>query len=49
MFFIFRIGSDEAIMGRFTSPRWVNIFGWIATALMGAAAIALVAFLVLGY
>jgi NRAMP (natural resistance-associated macrophage protein)-like metal ion transporter len=48
MFFIFRIGNDEGIMGRFTSPRWVNIFGWIATALMGAGAIALVAFLVLG-
>jgi Mn2+/Fe2+ NRAMP family transporter len=41
MFFIFRIGNDEKTMGRFTSPVWVNVFGWVATALMGAGAIAL--------
>jgi hypothetical protein len=35
MFFIFRIGADESIMGRFTSPRWVSICGWTATVLMG--------------
>jgi NRAMP (natural resistance-associated macrophage protein)-like metal ion transporter len=49
MFFIFRIGNDKKIMGRFTSPRWVNVFGWTATALMGAGAVALVALLALGY
>jgi len=43
MFFIFRIGNDEKIMGRFTSPLWVNVFSWVATALMGAGTIALVA------
>jgi Mn2+/Fe2+ NRAMP family transporter len=48
MFIIFRIGNDESIMGRFTSPRWVNVFGWIATALMGAGAIALFSLLALG-
>ena len=41
MFLIFRIGNDEKIMGRFTSPLWVNVFGWVATALMGVGAIAL--------
>jgi Mn2+/Fe2+ NRAMP family transporter len=41
MFFIFRIGNDEKIMGRFTSSLWVNVFGWVATALMGVGAIAL--------
>jgi Mn2+/Fe2+ NRAMP family transporter len=41
MFFIFRIGNDEKIMGRFRSPRWVNVFGWFATGLMGVGAISL--------
>jgi NRAMP (natural resistance-associated macrophage protein)-like metal ion transporter len=49
MFFIFRIGSDEKIMGRFTSPRWVNVFGWMATALMGVGAVALLLLMALGY
>ncbi|HEY5473067.1 MAG TPA: hypothetical protein VIK32_07730, partial [Candidatus Limnocylindrales bacterium] len=49
MFFIFRIGNDEKIMGRFTNPRWVNVFGWIATALMGVGAVTLVAMMALGY
>jgi len=48
MFFIFRIGNDEGIMGRFTSPLWVNVFGWVATALMGAGAIALFGLAALG-
>jgi Mn2+/Fe2+ NRAMP family transporter len=48
MFFIFRIGSDESIMGRFKSPLWVNVFGWVATALMGAGAIALFGLAALG-
>jgi len=41
MFFIFRIGADESVMGRFTNPLWVNICGWIATVLMGVGAVAL--------
>lgn len=48
MFFIFKIGRDEKIMGDFTSPRWVNIWGYIATALMGISAIALIIFSILG-
>jgi Mn2+/Fe2+ NRAMP family transporter len=48
MFFIFRIGNDEKIMGKFTSPLWVNVFGRLATALMGAGAIALFALAALG-
>ena len=48
MFFIFRIGADESVMGRFTSPLWVNICGWIATVLMGAGAIALFVVAALG-
>ena len=41
MFFIFWIGNDEKIMGQFTNSLWVNVFGWVATALMGVGAIAL--------
>jgi Mn2+/Fe2+ NRAMP family transporter len=48
MFFIFRIGSDESIMGRFTSPRWVNIWGWTATVLMAVSAVALFVVAALG-
>jgi Mn2+/Fe2+ NRAMP family transporter len=48
MFFIFRIGADESVMGRFTSPLWVNICGWIATVLMGVGAIALFVVAALG-
>ncbi len=48
MFFIFRIGRDEKVMGRFTSSRWVNIWGWVVTLLMGGSAIALVVFALLG-
>jgi len=48
MFFIFRIGNDEKITGRFKSPLWVNVFGWVATALMGAGAIALFGLAALG-
>lgn len=44
MFFIFRIGRDKKIMGAHTSPRWVNIWGGIATALMGVSAIVLIVF-----
>jgi len=48
MFFIFKIGRDKKIMGTFTSPRWVNIWGAIATVLMGASAILLIVFSLLG-
>jgi Mn2+/Fe2+ NRAMP family transporter len=43
MFFIFRIGRDEKIMGSFTSPRWVNIWGTIGNVLMAAAAVLMIA------
>ncbi len=42
MFFVFRVGRDKDVMGNFTSPRWVNVWGWIVTILMGGCAIALV-------
>ena len=48
MFFIFKIGRDEVVMGEFTSPRWVNIWGWVVTLLMGGSAIALFVFMALG-
>jgi Mn2+/Fe2+ NRAMP family transporter len=48
MFFIFRIGRDEKVMGGFTSPLWVNVWGWVVTVLMGGSAIALLAFAALG-
>jgi Mn2+/Fe2+ NRAMP family transporter len=48
MFLIFRIGRDENVLGAFTSPRWVNVWGWIATLLMGGCAIALLVFALLG-
>ena len=44
MFFIFRIGRDKKIMGDFTNPRWVNIWGWIVTILMSVSAIILMLF-----
>lgn len=48
MFFIFRIGNDKKIMGQFTNPRWVNIWGFVATSLMGLSAIALIVFAFIG-
>ncbi len=48
MFFIFRIGRDAGVMGCFTNPRWVNIWGWIVTLLMGGCAILLLVFGVFG-
>jgi len=48
MFFIFRIGRDEDVMGRFTNPPWVNFWGWVVTVLMGGSAIALFVFAALG-
>jgi len=48
MFVIFRIGADESIMGRFTNPRWVNIWGWSATVLLAVSAVALCVVAALG-
>jgi Mn2+/Fe2+ NRAMP family transporter len=48
MFLIFKIGRDEKVMGQFTSPRWVNVWGWVVTVLMGGSAIALFVFAALG-
>lgn len=49
MFFIFKIGRDEKIMGDFVNPRWVNIWGGIATLLMGIAAFIVITLSLLGY
>ncbi|MCL4386932.1 MAG: divalent metal cation transporter [Patescibacteria group bacterium] len=46
MFFIFKLGNDKKVMGSFKSPRWVNIWGYLATGFMGIAAIILIVFLV---
>jgi Mn2+/Fe2+ NRAMP family transporter len=48
MFFIFKIGRDKKVMGRFTNPRWVNIWGRVVTLLMGGCAVALLVFAALG-
>jgi Mn2+/Fe2+ NRAMP family transporter len=48
MFFIFKIGRDKKIMGEFTNPYWVNFWGYLATALMGISAIALIIFSLMG-
>jgi Mn2+/Fe2+ NRAMP family transporter len=34
------VGNNRRIMGKRVNPRWLNILGWTATALMTAAAIA---------
>jgi Mn2+/Fe2+ NRAMP family transporter len=33
------MASRKSVMGKFTARRWVRVIGWIATAVMGAAAI----------
>jgi len=48
MYFIFRIGRDEKVMGKFTSPRWIDVWGWVVTVLMGGSAIALFILAALG-
>jgi Mn2+/Fe2+ NRAMP family transporter len=49
MFFIFRIGRDHNVMRGFTNPRWVNIWGTIATVLMGGAALVLIVLTLTGH
>jgi len=48
MYFIFKVGNDKKVMGQFTSPKWVNFWGYIATVLMAVAAILLIVFSLLG-
>lgn len=48
MFFIFKLGRRKDVMGDFVNPRWVNIWGTIATLLMGISALILLAFTILG-
>jgi NRAMP (natural resistance-associated macrophage protein)-like metal ion transporter len=48
LYFIFKVGNDKEIMGRFTNPAWVKFFGLIATLLMGLAAVVLVILALLG-
>ena len=48
MYFIFRVGRDKTVMGKFTNPGWINFWGWVVTLLMGGSAIALFAFMALG-
>ncbi len=33
------LASRRSVMGKFTAPRWVRAIGWIATAVMGIAAV----------
>ena len=35
------VGGNRRIMGEHVNPRWLNVLGWTATALMTAAAVAL--------
>ncbi len=48
MYFIFKVGRNKKIMGEYTNPRWVNIWGGLANILMGVGAILLIVFLFLG-
>lgn len=48
MFFIFKLGRRKDVMDEFVNPRWVNIWGTIATLLMGISAIILFIFLIFG-
>jgi Mn2+/Fe2+ NRAMP family transporter len=48
MYFILKIGKDKKIMGSFTNPKWVNIWGHFGTLLMGISAIVLILLLIIG-
>lgn len=48
MFFIFRLGSDERVVGPFRNPWWVSFWGWTVVSLMGVSAVALVVFMAMG-
>jgi Mn2+/Fe2+ NRAMP family transporter len=37
------VGNNQAIMGEHVNGRWLNVFGWLATAAMTGAALAFVA------
>ena len=39
MIVIIVLVSKESVMGAFTAERFVIVLGWIATAIMGAAAV----------
>ena len=42
MVVIILMASRKSVMGKFTSGRWLIALGWIATAVMGAAAVRMV-------
>ena len=42
MVVIILLVSRKTVMGAFTAPRSIVILGWIATAVMGAAAVRMV-------
>ena len=49
MVLILLIGRDKRVLGPFTNSRWTNAWGWVATALMGGGAIALIVFMIFGF
>jgi Mn2+/Fe2+ NRAMP family transporter len=48
MYFIFRVGSDKKIMGKFRTPRTIGCFGWLATVIMALCAIILITLIITG-
>ena len=42
------LANNRKIMGERTNGRWLNVFGWATTLVVGVAAIALVVTTVLG-
>jgi Mn2+/Fe2+ NRAMP family transporter len=43
MAMIMHMGSSAAVMGQFTLTRWLTVLGWLATAVMAAAAAGMIA------
>ena len=43
MAMIMHMGSRPAVMGQFTLTKWLKVSGWLATAIMAAAAAGMVA------